>query len=110
MDPRVSLDSLYSIYINTYPDFCRLELGPVYHSQRDEGGALGHAGRRHYPAAAGREMEDLRSGKYKRLYNVHRGLSYLSAAAFLFSRSSSLNWSMADMRRCIRDYSFSHCT
>lgn len=43
--------------------YFRLELCAIYHSERYEGGALGHAGRWYYSAITWGKMEDLRASK-----------------------------------------------
>lgn len=43
--------------------YFRLELRAIYHSERYEGGALGHAGRWYYSAITWGKMEDLRASK-----------------------------------------------
>lgn len=43
--------------------YFRLELRAIYHSERHEGGALGHAGRWYYSAITRGKMEDLRASK-----------------------------------------------
>lgn len=43
--------------------YFRLELRAIYHSERYEGGALGHAGRWYYSAITWGKMEDFRASK-----------------------------------------------
>lgn len=100
--------------------YFRLELRAIYHSERYEGGALGHAGRWYYSAITWGKMEDFRASKcvhvmafharfslnYIRRYYISKFFNISSLLCLTSPQWPEILFVMIDLRSALRSLIF----